>query len=71
MTDESSDEQATVPIVCAECETTTRVPLSELATTLERHNDNQHDGEQVAQVDPDVADQVADLVAEDLGLLDE
>lgn len=71
MTDESSDEQATVPIVCRECETTTRVPLSELATTLERHNDNQHDGDQVAQVDPDVADQVADLVAEDLGLLEE
>ena len=70
MSGESSDE-TTVPIVSSACETTTRVPLSQLAETLERHNDNQHDGEQIAEVDPDVADQVADLVAKDLGLLDE
>lgn len=64
-------EEATVPVVCSQCDTTTRVPLSRLAETLERHNENQHDGEQIAEVDPDVADQVADLVAKDLGLLDE
>ncbi|MFD1587298.1 hypothetical protein ACFR9U_09905 [Halorientalis brevis] len=66
-----SSEEATVPIVCTACETTTRVALSQLAETLERHNENQHDGEQIAEVDPDVADQVADLVAKDLGLLDD
>jgi len=71
MTDDASDEGTTVPILCSKCETTTRVPLSKLATTLERHNENQHDGDQIAQVDPDVAEQVADLVVEDLGLLDE
>ncbi len=70
MSGESSDE-TTVPVVCSACETTTRVSLSQLAEALERHNDNQHDGEQIAEVDPDVADQVADLVAKDLGLLDE
>ena len=66
-----SSEEATVPIVCTACETTTRVALSQLAETLARHNENQHDGEQIAEVDPDVADQVADLVAKDLGLLDD
>ncbi|MFB6178334.1 MAG: hypothetical protein ABEI77_01260 [Halorientalis sp.] len=70
MANDTSDEQPTVPIRCSACETTTRVPLSKLAATLDRHNDQQHDGEQVAEVDPDVADRIADLVAEDMGLLD-
>lgn len=65
-----SDDTTTVPIVCPACGTRSRVPLSELADALERHNDRRHDGEQVAEVDPDVADRVADLVAEELGLYD-
>lgn len=65
----SNEEEPTVPIVCPDCETTTRIPLSEVAESIDRHNDQLHDGEDVAQVDPDLAEQLQDLVAEDLGLL--
>ena len=64
-----NDADPTVPIVCPECDTETRIPISELAETLDRHNEGRHDGEEVAQVDPDIADQLADLVAEDMELL--
>ncbi|MEF8883291.1 MAG: hypothetical protein V5A34_12295 [Halapricum sp.] len=64
-------DDPTVPIVCTECGTETRVPLESLAETLERHNETRHDGEEIAQVDPDIADRIADLVADDMGLLDE
>ena len=64
-----TDDEPDVPILCPECETTTRIPLSEVANTIERHNEQMHDGEDVAHVDPDLTDQLADLVAEDLGLL--
>ena len=30
------------------------------------HNDRLHDGEDVAEVDPEIADALADLVAEDV-----
>ncbi|MFW6017482.1 MAG: hypothetical protein ACOCPX_01530 [Halapricum sp.] len=65
-----AEDDPTVPILCEECGTETRVPLDDLADTLERHNQNRHDGEQIAQVDPEIADRIADLVADDLGLLD-
>lgn len=65
-----SDDEPTVPIVCEPCGTETRVPLSELADTLERHNDRQHDGEEHAQVDPGLKAQLQDLVAKDIGLLE-
>jgi hypothetical protein len=58
-----------VPIVCPDCETTSRVPLSSLATQLERHNERLHDGDDVAEVDPAVAESLADVVAEDLELV--
>ncbi|GGN10029.1 hypothetical protein [Halarchaeum nitratireducens] len=67
----SDDEQPTAPVVCTACGTTNRVPLSEVAETVERHNERVHDGAAKAEVDPDVADQLADLVARDLGFLDE
>ena len=66
-----STEEPSVPIVCDECETETRVPLDDLAGALERHNDTKHDGESVAEVDPAIKDRLADLVAEDLGLFEE
>ncbi|AEH37587.1 hypothetical protein [Halopiger xanaduensis] len=65
------DDDPRVPVVCPECETTSRVPLTDLAETVERHNDQLHDGEDVAEVDPDVADHIADLIATELGLLDD
>lgn len=64
------DDDPRVPIVCPECETTSRVPLPSVAEAVARHNENQHDGQEVATVDPDVADRLADLVADELGLLD-
>lgn len=66
-----SDEDPTVPIVCTECETETRVPLPDVADAITRHNEGKHDGEEIAEVDPALKDQLADLVAEDLGLFDE
>lgn len=68
MTDETDDPS--VPVVCEECGTTTEVPLSDVAETIDRHNDTQHGGEECAQVDPDLAEHLQDLVAEDMGLLD-
>ncbi|MFB6155021.1 MAG: hypothetical protein ABEJ22_03935 [Haloferacaceae archaeon] len=65
------DEEPRVPILCPACETTARVPLSKVADSVERHNERLHDGEEQAHVDPEVADRIADLVAEELGLLDD
>ena len=69
MTD--SEDDTGVPVQCDVCETRTRVPLSDLADAIERHNETVHDGEAVAEVDPDIKAQLADLVVEDLGLLEE
>lgn len=64
-----TDGETNVPIVCSECGTETKIPLSAVATTLEDHNENRHDGEEIAQVDPTVAEELADLVAKDLDLV--
>jgi hypothetical protein len=65
-----SEDSPTVPIICPACETTTRIPVDELAESLDRHNEQMHDGEDIAHVDPDIAAELQDLVAEDLGLLE-
>ncbi|ELY75689.1 hypothetical protein [Natrinema pallidum] len=70
-TSESDGDAPRVPVVCPDCETTSRVPLSDVADAVERHNDQLHDGDDVAEVDPDVADRIADLVATELGLLED
>lgn len=64
-----SADEPTVPIRCPECDTTTRMPISEVADSVERHNEQMHDGEDIAQVDPEVAEELQDIVAEDLGLV--
>ena len=69
MTPPDDDGDPAVPITCPGCETTSRVPLADVADAIDRHNDQLHDGEEVARVDPDVADRIADLVAEEMGLL--
>ena len=66
-----SSDEPTVPIVCTDCETETRVPLSDVADALSRHNEGKHGGEEVAEVDPALKDRLADLVAADLGLFEE
>jgi len=74
MSDDSDDpddsDEPTVPIVCDACGTRSRVALADLRASLDKHNDHRHDGEAVAQVDPVLADELADHVAEDLGLYD-
>jgi hypothetical protein len=64
-----SADEPTVPIRCPECDTTTRTPISEVADSVERHNEQMHDGEDIARVDPEIAEELQDIVAEDLGLL--
>lgn len=66
----TSDDAPEVPIICPECETTTRISVEELPESLDRHNDQLHDGDDVAHIDPDIADQLQNLVAKDLGLLE-
>lgn len=61
----------TVPVVCPACETTTRVALSEVAEAVATHNENRHDGGEIAHVDRAIVDRIADLAAEDLGLTDD
>ena len=68
---DSDDDMPRVPVVCPDCETRSRLPLSDVADAIERHNDQLHDGNEIAEVDPDVADRIADLVATELGLLEE
>ena len=65
-----TDEPA-VPIVCVDCDTTSRIPLSEVAEAIARHNDRLHDGESIAEVDPALKDNIADMVAEDMNLFEE
>lgn len=64
-----TDDEPQIPVVCPDCETTTRVALSDVAESIDRHNEQLHDGEAVAEVDPALAEHLQDLVAEDLGLL--
>jgi hypothetical protein len=67
----TSDDDPTVPIVCTACDTTTRVPLPDVADAVDRHNENVHDGEEIAEIDPAIRDRLADLIVEDMGLLDD
>ena len=67
MTDETDDPR--IPIVCDKCGTETTVRLSDVADQLSTHNENRHDGEACAEVDPTLKAQIQDLVAKDIGLL--
>ena len=67
----ADETDPTVPVVCPDCGTETGMSIDEVADAVERHNERLHDGEQVAQIDPAIAEQVTDLVAEDLGLLED
>jgi len=70
-TTDADEDGPHVPIVCAACETTSRIPLADVADAIDRHNEQLHDGEPIAEVDPDIADRIADLAASDLGLLED
>ena len=63
---DADDDPVEVPVVCTECGTETRVAIDDLAETVASHNERLHGGEEVASVDPDLADHLLDLVADDL-----
>lgn len=67
----SDNDDPQVPIHCPDCETTSRVSLSDLESRIESHNEALHDGEDVARVDPDIAEQFRNLVVEEMGLLED
>ncbi|MBX0294173.1 hypothetical protein [Haloarcula nitratireducens] len=64
----ADEELPKIPVVCTACDTRSRVAFDDVESAVERHNEQLHDGDAVAEVDPDVMDQLADRVAEDLGL---
>jgi hypothetical protein len=66
----TDDDEPDVPIRCEACETTSRVPLSEVGDAVDRHNERLHDGAEEAEVDPALTDQLADIVGEEMGLLE-
>ncbi len=66
----SDEQEPEVPVVCDACGTETAVALSAVAETVASHNERLHDGAEEAGVDPALADQLADVVAEDMGLLE-
>ncbi|WP_276272064.1 hypothetical protein [Haloarcula litorea] len=66
----TDDDQPAIPVVCSDCGTRTQVPFEDVEGAVERHNEQLHDGESVAQVDPEVLDELVDRLGRDLGLLD-
>ncbi|MBV0902209.1 hypothetical protein [Haloarcula salina] len=67
MTDSEGPE---IPVVCEGCGTRTAVPFDEVEDAVARHNEQLHDGDPVAEVDPDVLEELADRFARDSGLLE-
>lgn len=65
----SDDELPEIPVVCTACDTRTKVAFDDVEDAVARHNEQLHDGEAVAEVDPDVLAALTDRVAEDLGFL--
>ncbi|MFP4530723.1 MAG: hypothetical protein ACLFNC_05465 [Halodesulfurarchaeum sp.] len=59
-----------ITIICPACGTETAVPFPDVEATIDAHNERQHDGEPVAEIDPAVKSRLQDLLAEEMGLLD-
>ena len=59
-----------ITIVCEACGTESTVPFDAVQETIDRHNENRHDGEPEAEIDPAVKSRLQDLLAEEMGLLD-
>lgn len=71
MSGDSADGTPKVTIECPDCGTESKVPLSDAADRLDSHNERVHDGEDVARLDPVVADRLADILAEEMGIFEE
>lgn len=59
-----------ITIACTACGTETAVPFPDVEATIDAHNERQHDGEPVAEIDPAVKSRLQDLLAEEMGLLE-
>jgi len=66
----ADEEPPEIPVVCADCGTRSQVPFDEVEAAVERHNDQRHDGDSVAEVDPEVLEALAEQVGRDMGLFD-
>jgi len=66
----TADERPEIPVVCTACDTRTRVSFDDVEGAIERHNEQLHGGEAVAEVDPDVLEQLTDRLGKDMGLFD-
>lgn len=66
----ADDEMPEIPVVCPACETRTQVPFEEVEAAVERHNEQLHDSESVAEVDPEVLEALTTRLGEDMGLFD-
>jgi len=66
----NDDDDPAIPIICEACGTETTVPLDDVADQLARHNENRHDGQECAEVDPALKSRIQDLAARDIGLLE-
>jgi len=66
----AADERPEIPVICTACDTRTRVPFDDVEAAVERHNEQLHDGEAVAEVDPEVLEQLTDRLGKEMGLLD-
>ena len=64
----AEDELPEIPVICESCGTRTTVAFDDVEGAVARHNEQLHDGESVATVDPDVLEHLTDRVGEDLGL---
>lgn len=66
----ADDEMPEIPVVCTACGTRTQVPFEEVEAAVERHNEQLHNGESVAEVDPEVLEALTTRLGEDMGLFD-
>ena len=66
----AEEDMPNIPVVCTACETRTQVAFDDVQEAVARHNDQQHDGEAVAEVDPDVLEALADQLGRDMGLFE-
>jgi hypothetical protein len=63
-------DQPEIPVVCEACGTRTSVAFEDVEDAVARHNEQLHDGDPVAEVDPAVLEELADRLAKDIGLLE-
>ena len=66
----ADDEIPEIPVVCEACGTRSQVPFDEVEAKVQRHNEQRHDGEAVAEVDPDVLEALTTQLGKDMGLFE-